>query len=463
MKKLLYISIAAVALAACSTLNQEPSTAVSTSTAITSVDDLAYAVNGAYYIATYGDAMSPAAEMAVYADVIGPDSDVKNGSGQYCQKFHERGITAKDSYAAYYYLYKGIANVNKALEAAEALDDDAKAPYIAELYGMRGLFHFLLATYYAPIPTSGSSNKLGIVLSTKVYDITYKAGRATLDETYQQIVDDFTKCINDPAVVTDVYDGHVNKWAALALRARAYLYWGKNAEALADAKNVIDKSPYTLYTIANYVASWSTQNGASEMLMQFIQDDNYNAQRYNPGYYTHPDGYSEYLVTDDFFIFMKGNLNDVRSNMVAYRPTENGKGVSGNYPMKYPGKTGASVPLYNNNIKVCRLSEMYLIAAEAALKTSGAAAALPYLNTLRQNRIDGYANATTTSIDDIINERRKELFAEGQIAFDYWRNGKSFNCGPATYAATNDLNVLPIPQDEIDICGSDLLKQNPGY
>lgn len=463
MKKLLYISIASVALVACSTLNQEPSTSVSTSTAITSVDDLAYAINGAYYIATYGDQMSPAAEMAIYADVIGPDSDVKQGSGQFCQKLHERSVTAKDSYDTYYYLYKGIANVNKALEAAESLDDDAKLPYIAELYGMRGLFHFLLAMYYAPIPTSGSSNNLGIVLSKEVFAIDYKAARATLDETYQQIIDDLTKCIDDPKVETGIYDGHVNKWAALALRARAYLYWGKNDKALEDAETVIGYSPYELYTISNYVSSWSTQNEASEMIMQFIQDDNYNAQRYNPGYYTHPDGYTEYLVTDAFFAFMKADVNDVRSNMVAYRTTENGKGVNGNYPMKYPGKTGASVPLYNNNIKVCRLSEVYLIAAEAALKAGNMTKATKYINDLRKNRITGYVDVATLTIDDIINERRKELFAEGQIAFDYWRNGKSFKCGPATFGPTDNKNVLPIPQDEIDVCGVDILKQNPGY
>lgn len=462
MKKILYLSILTLILGACDTLEQEPTTAVSTSTAITSVGDLSYAVNGAYYIASSGGQMSPAAEMAVYADVIGPDSDVKNGSGQFCQKLHERSVTPKDSYNTYYYLYKAIANVNKALEAAEQIDDPAKAPYIAELYGMRGLFHLQLATFYAPIPTSGSNNKLGIVLSTEVYDISSKAGRASLDDTYAQIVEDFTTCINDPAVNTEVSDGHINKWAALALRARAYLYWGKNAEALEDAKTVISKSPYKLYTIDNYVKSWSIQDGCDEMIMQYIQNDEYNAQRYNPGYYTHPDGYTEYLVTAEFYDFMQANTNDIRSKMVAYRETENGKGVNGYYPMKYIGKTGSTVPLYANNIKICRLSEMYLIAAEAAFKTNSTDA-VGYLNTLRKNRIAGYVPAATTSIDDIINERRKELFAEGQIAFDYWRNGKSFKCGPTTYEPSNYKNVLPIPQDEIDVCGSDILMQNPGF
>lgn len=464
MKKYIYLFAAVALFSACSSLDQEPSTSVSKSTAITSVQDLANAVNGAYYLACYGDQMSMASEMAIYADELGPDANVDRGSGQYAQKIHERSVTNNDSYDIYYYLYKAIANINQALAAAENLDadEDEIAPYIAELYGMRGLFHFHLATFFAPIPTSGSTNTMGIVLSTDVYDLDHKAPRATLDQTYQQIVDDLTTCINS-GLNKAKKDGHVNYWAAMALRARANLYWGKNDSALADAKRVIDNSPYTLFTRANYVASWSAQDGVDEMIMQYIQDDTYNAQRYNPGYYTHPDGYTEYLVTTDFYNFMKADLNDIRSEMVAWRTSENGSGVDGYYPLKYPGKTGSSVPLYANNIKVVRLSEMYLIAAEAALKTGATpATAAGYLNTLRQNRIAGYTDVATTDIDDIINERRKELFAEGQIAFDYWRNGKSLKSGAITFAPDDYRNVLPIPKEELDICG-DILVQNPGY
>ena len=464
MKKYIYLLSAVALFSACSSLDQEPSTSVSTTTAITTVQDLANAINGAYYLACYGDQMSMASEMAIYADELGPDSNVDKGSGQYAQKIQERSVTDNDSYGIYYYLYKAIANINQALAAAEEIDadEDEIAPYVAELHGMRGLFHFHLATFFAPIPTSGSTNDLGIVLSTDVYDLDYKGARATLDQTYQQIVDDLTACI-DSKQNKAKNDGHVNYWAALALRARAYLYWGKYNLALADADSVIQHSPYKLYTRDNYVASWKTQDGTDEMIMQYIQDDNYNAQRYNPGYYTHPDGYTEYLVTTAFYNFMKADLNDIRSEMVAWKTTENGNGVDGYYPLKYPGKTGSSVPLYANNIKVVRLSEMYLIAAEAALKAGDpVATAAGYLNTLRQNRITGYVNVATTDIDDIINERRKELFAEGQIAFDYWRNGKTITSGVRTFGPDDYQNVLPIPKEELNACG-DILVQNPGY
>ena len=459
MKKIFYAVFALAALSACQTLDQEPSTAISAETAIESVTDLSYAVNGAYFQATGRGQLNLVSELAIYADELGPDSDVQNGSGQYAQKIHERSITALDSWGAYAPLYRAIASINKAIQKAEALEDqDGAAPYIAEMIGMRGLFHFHLATFFAPIPTSGSANKLGVVLSTEVYPLDYKGSRASLDETYTQIIKDLTTYINS-GYNKEKMDGHLNYWAALAIRARAYLYWGKYAEALADAQKVINESPYKLYTRENYVSVWSGDAG-DEIILQYAQDDNYNAQRYAPGYYTHPDGYTEYLVTKEFYDLMKSNPDDIRSELVGYRQ---GKGPEGPYPLKYPGKTGSSVPLYSHSVKVVRLAEMYLIAAEAALKTSGASAAVPYLNALRQTRIANYQDATTTDIDDILLERRKELFSEGQIAFDFWRNGKSVKSGIATYGPDHYQNVLPIPKDEIDICGEDVLQQNPGY
>ena len=78
------------------------------------------------------------------------------------------------------------------------------------------------------------------------------------------------------------------------------------------------------------------------------------------------------------------------------------------------------------------------------------------------SRASELTRVATTSIDDIIDERRKELFAEGQIAFDYWRNGKSITVDARTFGPGANENVLPIPKEELDISG-DILKQNPGY
>lgn len=461
MKKIIYTLPLCLLLWSCDALDQNPSTSVTVDSAITSVSDLENAVNGAYYVATYGTMLTVASEMSIYADLIGPDSYQPASSGQNASRMAQYAMTPADTYNAYYYLYSAIASVNNALDKAMLLDEEEAAPYVAELYAMRGLFHFHLATYFAPIPTSGNANKNGIVLADRVFDIDYVGKRASLENTYDFIVDDFTKAVGS-GLNKERKNGHLNYWAALSLRARANLYKGDYEAALADAREVISGSPYSLYTIEEYPSVWS-QEGADEMIFEYLQTDVYNAQRYAPGYYTSPLGYSEYGVSPEFYEWLLQTPGDVRSRMVADF-SEAPDGVAdyhtGYYPLKYPGNAGASVPVYANNIKVIRLSEVYLIAAEAALHQGDPAAV--YLNELRSHRIEGYVDVAEVTLDDILDERRKELFGEGQIAFDLWRNGKTINNGTITVPAMDYKTVLPLPIEEIDL-SKGVLEQNPGY
>ena len=171
-------------------------------------------------------------------------------------------------------------------------------------------------------------------------------------------------------------------------------------------------------------------------------------------------------MSPDFYEWIQSDPSDVRSKMVAdysVAPDGDQDFHVGYYPLKYPGNAGASVPAYVNNVKVIRLSEVYLIAAEAALKVPAEASnAAGYINDLRKQRITGYTDAASVTIDEILDERRKELFAEGHIAFDYWRNGKNVVKGSLTTAPTDTKTVLPIPKEEIDLAKGKL-KQNPGY
>lgn len=462
MKKSIYIMASAAILAGCEALDQNPSTSVTTETAITDVVDLANAVNGAYYLATYGTRMTMASELSIYADLTGPDSYQPSSSGQNASRIAQFAMTPNDTYGAYYYLYTALASVNSAIvKGLELEDKEGAAPYIAELYAMRGLFHFHLAVLFAPIPTSGSSNTMGIVLSDNVFDIGYIGERAGLEQTYDFIVSDLTRAI-DTGLRKERSTGHLNHWAALGIRARANLYRGRYTEALQDCKEIIRDSPYTLYSIEEYTKVWS-QQGSSEMLLEYLQTDTYNAQRYSPGYYTSPKGYSEYGVRPEFYRWLTSDPSDVRSRMVAdlsVKPDGESDYNTGYFPLKYPGNSGASVPLYVNNIKVLRLSEIYLIAAESALKTGEDASV--YMDALGRNRITGYQGGGSVTLEDILDERRKELFAEGQIAFDFWRNGITVRTDFGDIGPEDYRTVLPIPKEEID-ASNGKLAQNPGY
>lgn len=112
----------------------------------------------------------------------------------------------------------------------------------------------------------------------------------------------------------------------------------------------------------------------------------------------------------------------------------------------------------DRDVMVLRLPEMYLIKAEAELKTTGSADALTTLNVLRAKRaITGKNNLLTGTVDinTILDERAIELCGEQQRWFDLKRTKtlvsrvKAFNAQGAGYI--KDYHLLrPIPQAQMD-------------
>ena len=228
---------------------------------------------------------------------------------------------------------------------------------------------------------------------------------------------------------------------------------------MADAKEVLACPLYKLYTRDNYVESWS-KTYTDESLFELNITTTYNAQRNSVGYYCDSEGYAEcaFVETAPLYQYLSTHPNDIRSKMVK---DQSGKDFT--YPAKYPAKyPGRENNLYVNNPKIIRLSDVYLMAAEAALHEEPDKA-VDYINDLRKQRIENYSNVSSVTLEEILMERRIELFAENTISFDYWRNKMSvdnFSVGIVNY---DDYRViLPIPQDEIDLSGGKLI-QNPKY
>jgi hypothetical protein len=123
---------------------------------------------------------------------------------------------------------------------------------------------------------------------------------------------------------------------------------------------------------------------------------------------------------------------------------------------------------------VIRIAEMYLIAAEALMK-SNPAEALKYINDLRKKRAvpgkeaDMEVAAKDLNIDFILDERARELAGELFRWYDLKRTGKlvsyvqKYNMdAKANIKETHMLR--PIPQVQLDaITNKEEFKQNPGY
>lgn len=333
-----------------------------------------------------------------------------------------------------------------------------------QLYAIRALSQFELTRLYCKLPVIAddvNAPNSGMPLFNQVFDANHKFSRATLKETYAQIIADFTKAMTLLSKERVTASGQMNYWSAAALLSRVYFYNGDYANALKYAEEVIKSGKYPLYTSSEYLTAWA-KKGTSESLFGVLTTDKLNAQRNSLGYYTSPDGYAECAAIDEFVAFAKARSGDVRSELVVEKVSQDGD-FKAFYTNKYAGQEGASAPQYVNNFKVIRTSELYLIAAESILRgATGSKSALEYYNELRSNRFTNYTPATSVSLKDILDERRIELFCEGHRMFDLMRFGQNITL-PATgetYSYKSNRLQIAIPQREIDIAQGSLV-QNP--
>lgn len=147
------------------------------------------------------------------------------------------------------------------------------------------------------------------------------------------------------------------------------------------------------------------------------------------------------------------------------------------------------------NERIIRLSDIYLLYAEACFETGNTATATEYINRVR-TRARGAgtipADLATVTIDDIYKERRVELSNEGHRWHDLIRTGRLESVlktkgykiqaaivdnGDGTYTYSDGTSeplfkaenismpkhlFFPLPQSEIDNT-SGAIEQNPGY
>jgi len=179
-----------------------------------------------------------------------------------------------------------------------------------------------------------------------------------------------------------------------------------------------------------------------------------------------------FYASDYYLNRMKEDNNDVRWAILG-RDESSATRMGAVYKNLGSVNTNTSLPLNslgdkgntNNtavNIKVIRLSEIYLIAAEAALKKPSAdpAKSAELLNAI--------------SKDAILNEKSKELFGEGHRYWDMIRlnkkitfnddfQGLTIKTRPKEIDRTFEKYILPIPQSEINANPTLKEQQNPGY
>lgn len=461
----------AVAFSSCMDdfLNEDPSTGLPDEEVVESLTDFDYVVNGVYHLMN---------NRYYYSGDFGVTGAIRGDGYISLKSFNQFSPVGRydtnpvSIYPQGYWeqMYKTLGAINRALLLKDNVpaDEQESAKYeqlLGELYALRATIHFDVARTFADLPTyAASQNKdengdvMGIPLADAIKESDHLPKRASLAATYEFIMADYDTAfiyLNEDITRSG---GGMGVSAAKALKARVHLYLEENTEALALAKEVIESTSVDLTDATTYVDAWSKENGPGN-LFSIVPNARYNASLNSVGYYTQPDTYEEVFPTEDEIAFIQSNENDVRKDVII--TTVNEKGEEMTHLNKFPGRDNQ---VTINPVQVIRLAEVYLIAAEAAVKQGNSADADMYYNALRQNRIIAYTDEANITLEDILNERRREFTGENHRSYDLLRNHISFtvpNVGDGEQISeTSGKNLFAIPQREVDASKGSIQQNN---
>lgn len=458
-KYLMNISFVAVGLlfAACEGyLDTYPSDAIGGDETVKTEADVEMVLRGAYDGLTtnlyYG------ADFVVYGEVKGDDVQTlaTGRRTESAYRFSWSQLTSPEG--LWQTPYNVISRVNlilNKLDEGQLPNTDVVKDAGGQALALRALCHFnLLLTYGFPY-LKDDGNSLGVPLVSTVLGRYALPRRESVAAGYKMVLDDLHRA--ERLTGEERKDGYVNRWAVKALLARVSLYKGDWDTAFVKAVDVIEHGPYSLLPGGEYVAAWGNEY-TTESLFDLCISSRSSGNREMLGYIGHPSGYGVMCLTKDFLDLMNEDPADIRLKLVKRFSFKEDPNKKYYFVNKYPGR---DKNIAVNNVRVVRLSEVYLIAAEAALKMSvpDQASADKYLNGIRKRANPALADVRADEAL-ILKERRKELVMEGHRFFDGMRLGKTIvRQGGDHFLNKNDLIspnwddpriVLPIPQAEVD-------------
>ncbi len=451
MKKIIITIIFVLGLTSCSDfLEREPVEQISINDQFSTKEGLLKALNGIYYNTrsttlslvgfTYGDLLS--------GNIAFSRSSVPSA----VRPLYDFNDDVNDSKLSYFYSgnYQIINNINLILENLDKvpnLTEEEKNEVKAEALAMRAFTHYQLLKIYAQNYTyTTDASHLGIVYNTRtlVVGIDYPA-RNKVNECYTLLENDLTTAIslfqNSPAIPVGTTKNFMNVNAAKTLAAIIALDRGEYIKAISFSTDVIENSGIQLAETSDYIQNFAVNESIFEIANTNENESNI-ANIYNP-----KKTISDYVISKDLIQLYESN--DQRLKLINH---------SGDYYFTKKYATPTAGLIY-------RLSELYFIRAEAALKLGNTTLALNDIGTIR-NRA-GLENLNSITIDDLLTEKRKEFVFENRYFFDLVRNHKNIvrnngcvsnNCN-MTYP--NDKFVAPIPFSAIKI--NSFIQQNPGY
>lgn len=495
MRKIkLYILAVAASLLTTSCLDKYPTDSIQADQAITTVEEANQAIIGIY--AAFKSSYLYSGNLTLLPDIQADLVYAVNGYSNVYGDIWRWNIlpTNTDIEAVYGALYAVIGNCNFFFEQIEKFEDtivddteyEKLQQYKGEAYFARALaYSELIKCFCKAYDPATASNELGVALVTS-YSNAGVIKRASLEESYQLVLSDLEKASellepeDDEKDIQFYNTSYFTYYTVQSLLARVYLYMQDWDNAIKYSSLVIDSGKFLLsdanvtYTgnYSYYAYMWMYDQ-ATEIIWKvgftgtsyggklgqvFL---NYDYSSYKPDYVPGNQALGLYDSADLRY-----------STFFASVQTGYAHGLTCPLLIKYHGNQDffESYNLLHVNMpKVFRLSEQYLIRTEAYCRKNDFGKAVDDLTVLRKARYENYGSTVLnqdTWLDEISDERVRELFMEGFRLNDLKRWGRGFEREPQTQTISNGNNlkidaddplfVWPIPQHEIDAPGSQI-------
>lgn len=496
MKKL-YTKIGVVAAlligASCSDtfMDTKPTSSYDETFVFSTLDNCEAALNGMHKAmeAQYDSRQSSSGytTFMIFMDALGEDLVFPTtGNGWYRNQWQwktHRNVNSIDLDFSYRFWYLLISNANMILDNIDNLSgDEAK---VKELKGQaltyRAMANFWLVQLFAErYDKNGTNEGMGIVLRT-TSGVAPQA-RESVKASYKQITDDLDAAI-------PLLEAGAEAIPASKSNFRAYTAKGIRARVALTMQDWENASKYAGEAISEF------KNDGGKLM----DDEQYN-EGFNSvdcpecmwGFYMIPD---QTLYFFGFMAYMSYNFNStnirkcpkcINSDLydqISDSDVRKGLWDPTGKAWKLPTSSFAKEKYMNRKFKVVdysspvadvifmRLSEMYLIEAEAKARL-GASDAADVLYTVAHQRDPEYAKSAKTGndlVEEVLLQRRMELWGEGFRFLDLKRMNLPLHRGANHDSSVSVQMDVPagdikwqflIPQDEID-SNDGLVIQNP--
>lgn len=349
-------------------------------------------------------------------------------------------------------LYEVIARCNMVFDDySDGKDTREGQDLIGTCYALRGVAYYQLLRMYCAPPLS-DDEKLGVPI-VATFDMEAKPIRSTMDETVSQAESDLKAALNCH-IQDDMY--RFNDDVIKGYLARLYFWAGRFEEAKAMADDVLSRHP--LLKGDAYKEMITSHNGLTGNML--IRGDR---------------------LAKDYFSTQNQYLQ-ARPLSIRYVKLFAEKDRDIRYKLFFNSKR-KSTKAYISSL---RSAELAFISMESAYHLGKEAEALQMLNDFRATRISDYTPYTmstlppvdtteliktdctgkplTPLIQAILNERRKELYLEGDRFFELKRNGRPefwVTSKGLKYTNYKYMYTFPLPANDIQLNPG--LIQNPGY